>query len=125
MLRLAQERDTLSVVTDQIGQPTWTYDLAMWIAALIDANIPRGIFHGTNSGHTSWFAFARAVFEAAGLDPERIQPTMSEAFIRPAPRPAWSVLGHDNWAVAGLPAPRPWREALAEAFPRCFSRWVS
>jgi len=125
MLKLAHERETLSVVTDQIGQPTWTHDLARWIAALIDANIPRGIFHGTNSGHTSWYDFARAVFEEAGLDPERIQPTTSDAFVRPAPRPAWSVLGHDNWAAAGLPAPRPWREALTEAFPRCFSRWLS
>ena len=125
MLKLAHEQETLSVVTDQIGQPTWTYDLATWIAGLIDAKVSRGIFHGTNSGHTSWFDFARAVFEEAGHDPNRIQPTTSEAFIRPAPRPAWSVLGHDNWAASGLPAPRPWREALTEAFPSCFSRWVS
>ncbi|MGA1784917.1 MAG: dTDP-4-dehydrorhamnose reductase, partial [Pontimonas sp.] len=125
MLRLAHERETLSVVTDQIGQPTWTHDLATWIKGLIDAKISHGIFHGTNSGETSWFDFARAVFEEAGLDPDRIQPTTSKSFVRPAPRPAWSVLGHDNWAAAGFPRPRPWREALTEAFPRCCSRWLS
>ena len=125
MLRLAHERETLSVVTDQIGQPTWTHDLATWIKGLIDAKISHGIFHGTNSGETNWFDFARAVFEEAGLDPERIQPTTSEAFVRPAPRPAWSVLGHDNWVAAGFPRPRPWREALTEAFPRYCSRWLS
>jgi dTDP-4-dehydrorhamnose reductase len=125
MLRLSQERDTISVVTDQIGQPTWTHDLAGWIASLIEANVHSGIFHGTNSGHTSWFDFARAVFAIAGLDPERIQPTTSESFVRPAPRPSWSVLGHENWSSVGLPHPRPWQEALPEAFPSCFSRWVS
>lgn len=115
MLRLAGERDTVSVVTDQVGQPTWSRDLAGWIVGLLDAEAPAGIYHGTNAGQASWFDFARAIFEGAGLDPERVLPTDSAAFTRPAPRPAYSVLAHGGWAAAGLPAPRSWREALREA----------
>lgn len=115
MLRLARERDTLAVVTDQVGQPTWTVDLARQIATLIDAGVPAGIYHGTASGETSWFGFAREVFRLAGLDPERVQPTDSAAFVRPAPRPAYSVLGHGGWAAVGIAPQRDWREQIAEA----------
>ncbi len=115
MLRLAGERDTIDVVTDQVGQPTWTVDLAAAIVRLLDGAAPAGTYHGTNSGRASWFEFARAVFELSGLDPERIRPTGSAAFVRPAPRPSYSVLGHAAWGAAGLPAPRPWRDALRAA----------
>lgn len=118
MLRLAGERETLTVVDDQRGQPTWTRDLAAQVAALLAAGVRRGVFHGTNAGEASWFDFARAVFAEAGLDPERVRPTDSGAFARPAPRPAWSVLGHEAWAAAGLAPMRDWREALHEAFAR-------
>ncbi|NQX11120.1 dTDP-4-dehydrorhamnose reductase [Microbacteriaceae bacterium VKM Ac-2855] len=115
MVRLAGNNPTLTVVDDQRGQPTSTVDLAERIVALLDADAPAGVYHGTNSGETTWFGFARAVFEKVGLDPERIQPTDSTAFVRPAPRPAYSVLGHDAWAAAGLAPMRDWREALATA----------
>jgi dTDP-4-dehydrorhamnose reductase len=115
MLRLAQDRETVSVVEDQIGQPTWTADLAARIVALVDADAPGGAYHGTNGGRASWFEFARAVFAEAGLDPERVRPTTSAEFVRPAPRPAWSVLGHDGWSRAGLAPLRDWRDALHDA----------
>jgi dTDP-4-dehydrorhamnose reductase len=118
MLRFAGERDTIDVVADQVGQPTWTVDLADAIVRLLDAGAPASTYHGTNSGRASWFEFARAVFELSGLDPERVHATESAAFVRPAPRPAFSVLGHDAWSRVGLAAPRPWREALAEAIDR-------
>ncbi|MFF2370038.1 dTDP-4-dehydrorhamnose reductase [Agromyces sp. NPDC058110] len=113
MLKLAASKDTWSVVDDQVGQPTWTLDLARRLVALADADAPAGVYHGTNSGRTSWFGFARAVLEEAGLDPERIRPTTSAEFVRPAPRPAFSVLGHDAWKAAGLEPMRDWREALS------------
>jgi dTDP-4-dehydrorhamnose reductase len=116
MLRLAVERDTVDVVTDQVGQPTWTSDLADQIVAMIDAKAPVGIYHGTNSGKASWYDFARAVFRFAGLDPDRVNPTGSGQFVRPAPRPSYSVLGHGAWERAGLKPMRDWSEALAEAF---------
>ena len=116
MLNAAAKRDTLSVVTDQVGQPTWTVDLAAQIVLLLDSDAPAGIYHGTNSGLASKFDQARDVFVLAGLDPERILPTDSSAFVLPAPRPAYSVLGHANWAAAGLAPMRPWQEAQAAAF---------
>ena len=116
MLRAAGTRDTLSVVTDQVGQPTWTVDLAAQILLLLDSDAPAGIYHGTNSGVASKFDQARDVFALAGLDPERVLPTDSSAFVLPAPRPAYSVLGHANWAAAGLAPMRSWHDAQAKAF---------
>jgi len=118
MLTLAAGRDTVSVVADQFGQPTWTVDLAAQIVALLDADAPAGIYHGTNAGQTSWFGFAKAVFESAGLDSERVLPTDSSTFVRPAARPSYSVLGHDAWAAAGLTPMRDWTEALTDAAAR-------
>ncbi|MFC7431120.1 MULTISPECIES: dTDP-4-dehydrorhamnose reductase [unclassified Agrococcus] len=118
MVRLAGERETLTVVDDQRGQPTTTHDLASRIAALLDGGVRSGIFHGTSSGETTWFGFARAIFEELGLDPERVQPTDSTAFARPAPRPAYSVLGHDAWTRAGIEPIGDWRAALAAAVAR-------
>jgi dTDP-4-dehydrorhamnose reductase len=115
MRRLAGERDQLTVVGDQMGQPTYTGDLAAQIITLLDSDAPAGIYHGTNSGEASWFDFARAIFVEAGLDPERIHPTDSAAFARPAPRPAYSVLGHAAWTAAGIEPMRYWRDALADA----------
>ncbi|MCJ0699763.1 dTDP-4-dehydrorhamnose reductase [Frigoribacterium sp. CFBP9039] len=115
MLRLASTHDTVSVVDDQIGQPTWTLDLAEQIVRLVDSDAPAGVYHGTNGGRASWFDFARAVFETAGLDADRVKATDSSSFVRPAPRPAFSVLGHDAWTAAGLAPLRPWDEALHDA----------
>lgn len=115
MLRLAASHPTVSVVSDQIGQPTWTRDLAQQVRLLSESSAPAGIYHGTNSGRASWFEFTQAIFTEAGLDAARVTPTDSAAFVRPAPRPAFSVLGHDRWSASGLPAMRPWREALHAA----------
>jgi len=116
ILRAGQEKDQLEVVDDQHGQPTWTIDVANMMQSLIDNQISTGIFHATNSGATTWNGFARKLFELAGWDPERIGATTTEAFPRPAPRPAWSVLGHENWSINGLPSPRNWEVALEEAW---------
>ncbi|MGH3730527.1 MAG: dTDP-4-dehydrorhamnose reductase, partial [Micromonosporaceae bacterium] len=123
MLRLATERDTVDVVDDQRGQPTWTVALARQIAALgaaVDA--PAGIYHGTASGETTWYGLARAVFEAAGHDPDRVRPTSSDRYPRPARRPAYSVLDHDRWKLAGI-APQPaWVDSLRDALNTWESR---
>jgi dTDP-4-dehydrorhamnose reductase len=113
MARLAAQRDTLDVVDDQHGQPTWTADLAAQVVLLARSNAPRGIYHATNAGGTTWYGLAREVFTHLGFDPSRVKPTSSDKFPRPAPRPSYSVLGHDAWLAAGLPPMRDWHEALA------------
>ena len=115
MARLAAERDMMSVVDDQRGQPTWTVDLADSIARLVTSEAPFGTYHGTSSGETTWFGFAQEIFRLLGLDPARVLPTTSEAFVRPAPRPAYSVLGHDAWQRAGVAPIREWSDALVES----------
>jgi dTDP-4-dehydrorhamnose reductase len=115
MLKLAASRPTVSVVDDQFGQPTWTLDLAKQIVLLMESGAPAGIYHGTNSGEASWYEFARAVFAESGLDADRVQRTDSAGFVRPAPRPSYSVLGHDRWRAVGLAPMRPWSEALRAA----------
>jgi dTDP-4-dehydrorhamnose reductase len=117
MARLAAERETVSVVDDQRGQPTWTVDLAAAIVRLVGAEAPFGAYHGTSAGETTWFGFAQAIFAALGLDPERVKPTTTEAFPRPAPRPAYSVLGHEAWRGAALDPLPHWRESLKRAVP--------
>lgn len=121
MIKLESVKDTLDVVDDQRGQPTWTVDLADRLVRLgrsaLNGVAPAGIYHGTSTGETTWFDLAREVFRLLGADTERVRPTTSAAYLRPAPRPSYSVLGHDRWAPAELEPIRGWREALYEAFP--------
>lgn len=121
MLRLADERETLDVVDDQRGQPTWTGALAerlyaLGLAALV-GDAPAGVYHATASGQTTWFGLARAVFTAAGLDPQRVRPTTSDRYPSPARRPAYSVLGHERWREIGMAALPDWHEQLSAALP--------
>ena len=117
MMRLERERPTVDVVDDQRGQPTWTADVAGQIVALATSGAPAGVYHATASGEATWFEVAREVFWLAGADPARVRPTTSGAFRRPAPRPAYSVLGHDRWAAAGIEPIGDWRLALKRAYP--------
>ncbi|MBB5873857.1 dTDP-4-dehydrorhamnose reductase [Allocatelliglobosispora scoriae] len=122
MLRLATQRETLDVVDDQFGQPTWTVALAEQLVELVHAAeaglATAGIYHGTSGGETTWAGLARAAFAATGLDPERIRSTTSAAFVRPARRPSYSVLGHQRWNTAGVKAQPGWHAQLTEALTR-------
>lgn len=121
MRRLEGERDTITVVDDQIGSPTYALDLAAGLLELAgtlgtgaDSGAPR-ILHATNAGQASWFDLARAVFAGLGADPERVRPCGTEDFPRPAPRPAYSVLSGKSWAAGGLSPLRDWKLALNDA----------
>ena len=116
MLELESVRDNVSVVDDQRGQPTYAGDLAEQILLLLDARPPAGTFHATNAGATTWFELTRAIFVNIGADPQRVLATDSASFVRPAPRPAYSVLGQDKWKSVGLTPMREWRAALTAAF---------
>jgi dTDP-4-dehydrorhamnose reductase len=117
MAALAERHDTLDVVDDQRGQPTWTMDVAQAILRIVEESAPFGVWHATSQGDTTKYGLTREIFRQLGLDPERVRPTTSDAFTLPAPRPAYSVLGHDAWRMARLaPLPR-WETSLAEALP--------
>ena len=110
MARLASRGEPFDVVDDQVGQPTWTADLAHLIRGLVLARAPGGVYHGTSAGMASWFDFARAVVAAAGADPEMVRPTTTDQFPRPARRPAYSVLGHDALRSAGVRPIGQWEQ---------------
>lgn len=107
MLRLEQSHETLTVVDDQHGCPTYAVDLAHAVWAVVRER-PGGIHHAVGEGQTTWFGLARAVFEEIGADPERVKPVTSAAYPARAPRPKWSVLESDYH----LPE---WRSALRRA----------
>ncbi|MET7421927.1 dTDP-4-dehydrorhamnose reductase [Dactylosporangium sp. NPDC005555] len=115
MLRLAAAREFLDVVDDQVGQPTWARDLATRLVALTDSDAPAGVYHGTASGQTTWHGLAQAVFALSGLDPARVRRTTSAAYVTPAARPSYSVLGHDRWAAVGMAPMRDWHTMLTAA----------
>jgi dTDP-4-dehydrorhamnose reductase len=116
LLRLAEERDTVAFVDDQVGCPTFAADLAGMVLRLGVERVP-GTFHTTNSGAVSWYGFAREVFAAAGHDPDRVRPISTAELDppRPAPRPANSVLDDVAWRGHGFAPARDFREPLAEA----------
>lgn len=117
MAALARGNETVRVVDDQHGNPTWTHDLAEGLLALALAadRVPAGVLHCANAAATTWFGLARAVFTELGADPDRVVPCRTSEFPRPAPRPANSVLDTTGWVGAGLPELRHWRDALHAA----------
>lgn len=119
MLRLESERESLRVVHDQRGSPTWTADLAAGLLELAEAIPERPmpkLLHASGGGETSWYEFARAILTERGADPERVHACTTEEFQAPAPRPAYSVLGDASWRAAGLRPLPHWRDALHRAF---------
>jgi dTDP-4-dehydrorhamnose reductase len=120
MLRLGSERDEVSVVTDQVGSPTYSGHLAPALVDMAERH-DTGIFHGAGAGSCSWYELTLEAFDAAGVEC-RVLPTTSSQFVRPAPRPAYSVLGSEREHPIVLP---PWQEgvrahlaAVNQAVPR-------
>ena len=105
MLNHAQAPE-LKVVDDQIGCPSWTQDVADDIATLIEEEAPYGIYHICGSGKTTWYNFAKTIFEFAGLN-VNLKPCSSEEYKTPTKRPKYSVLYNDNIC-------RNWKSALKD-----------
>lgn len=116
ILAAARERGSLSVVTDEIGSPTYTVDLARGIVGLAEADA-QGIYHVAGSGSCSRFELAKEVLRIAGLSHVPVEPVESTAFTSKAARPANSVLDCSRAATAGIVMPQ-WQDALA----RCLSK---
>lgn len=112
MLELASKNPKLTVVDDQVGSPTSTVDLARAMIDLMQTE-NYGIYHGTCEGQCSWYDFACEIFRLSGIDIP-VEPVTSEQFVRPAPRPKFSVLENKGLKQLGLNMFRDWHESLAE-----------
>ena len=112
MLSLAENHDEITVVDDQIGSPTYSLDLAVSIANLLNSD-KYGIYHLTNEGECSWYEFSKRIFELSNVD-VKVVPVSTEEFPRPAPRPRYSVLSNQKWIKAGFPPMRKYEEALSD-----------
>jgi dTDP-4-dehydrorhamnose reductase len=108
MLRLADEREAVQVVDDQIGSPTWSGHLAPAALGLLERGVS-GLVHLTGAGAVSWNGFAQEIFRQAERDC-RVEPISSAQMARPAPRPAWSVLESERAEILPMP---DWRDGLA------------
>lgn len=108
MLRLADARDVVQVVDDQVGSPTWSGHLAPAVVGLLERQVS-GLVHLTGAGWVSWNGFAREIFRQAEVDC-RVEPASSEQMARPAPRPAWSALESEREDILPMP---PWQDGLA------------
>ncbi len=112
MLRLGQDHDSIRVVNDQFGSPTYTHDLAELISSMIITD-KYGIYHATNEGICSWSDFAAAIFEIAGLSTTVI-PVTSEEYGAQAKRPKNSRLSKKSLDEAGFKRLPQWRIALED-----------
>lgn len=118
MLRLAGERDEISVVSDQVGSPTYAGDLAKAIHSVIKSDrwVP-GIYHFTNEGVASWYDFTKAIFEITGKN-TRVKPIRTSEYPTPAKRPLYSVLSKNKIkANYGIEIPY-WRDSLKECIEK-------
>lgn len=114
MLRLAESKKEIKVVHDQIGSPTYAKDLVQVIVQLFGKK--DGIYHVSNKGQCTWYEFAKEILRLAQLDPAIISPITTEEYNAPAPRPKYSVLGHEGLKREEILPLRPWDEALEEFF---------
>ncbi|MGN1375400.1 MAG: dTDP-4-dehydrorhamnose reductase [Prevotella sp.] len=118
MIRLGRERDSLGVVFDQIGTPTYARDLAKAIFAIIEKGIVPGVYHFSNEGVCSWYDFTKAIHRMAGIDCCKVNPIHTEEYPTPAARPAYSVLDKTKIKQTyGISIPH-WEESLAECVQR-------
>jgi dTDP-4-dehydrorhamnose reductase len=115
ILALAAERDSIEVVHDQQGSPTYTADLSKAIAALIRKDL-EGTFHVSNSGSCSWYDFALEIVQLAGIAGAEILPISTAELNRPAKRPRYSVFNRQRLQQEAGIEMRPWQEALRDYF---------
>lgn len=111
IIKLLSERESIEVVNDQVGCPTYTVDLARKILEIIGKGY--GIYHVTNTGSCSWYEFAVMIAAKKGFK-KQIIPVTSEKFKGPARRPAYSVLDNTMLRLEGINELRHWEEALDE-----------
>lgn len=125
MVDRALHHDEAVAVDDQWGQPTWADDAAGLLVVLGRSGRAHGIFHATDSGAATRLELAREIFRTLGADPGLVRRAAPGAFVGPAPRADYTVLGHDRWSEIGAPPPRPWKQALHQALSEMFPERVA
>lgn len=111
MLRIGRERGAVSVVNDQVGSPTYTYDLARLLVDMIQTD-EYGRYHATNEGICSWYEFAREIFRQAGMDEVKVTPVTSSEFPSKAIRPFNSRMSKEKLSERGFERLPSWQDAL-------------
>ena len=111
MLRLGEERGAVTVVDDQIGSPTYTYDLARLLVDMIVTD-KYGRYHATNEGLCSWYEFAVEIFKQAGMDNVKVTPTDSASYAAKARRPVNSRISKEKLTEMGFERLPQWQDAL-------------
>ena len=111
MLRLGKEKGAVSVVNDQIGSPTYTYDLARLLVDMIQTD-KYGRYHATNEGLCSWYEFACEIFRQAGMDEVKVTPVDSDGFPAKAKRPSNSRMSKEKLTENGFERLPSWQDAL-------------
>jgi len=117
ILGAARKGNTLRVVNDQTGSPTYSRDLAEQTLAMIEADC-RSTYHVTNSGACTWYGLASNALVWAGMENVPVTPVATSEYPLPAPRPANSVLANARLQREGLPQMRPWQRAAREYIER-------
>lgn len=112
MLRLGRENGAVKVVDDQIGSPTYTYDLARLLVDMIESD-RYGAYHATNEGICSWYEFAKEIFRAAGMDNVSVTPVKSGEFPVKAKRPKNSRMSKEKLVTNGFSLLPAWQDAVA------------
>ena len=111
MLRLGKERDELTVVDDQFGSPTYTYDLSRLLVDMMETD-KYGFYHATNEGICSWYEFACEIFRQAGLN-VKVTPVSSKEYNSKAKRPSNSRMNKDKLTENGFERLPKWQDALS------------
>lgn len=114
IIRIAKEKEKLQIVNDQIGTPTFTFDLAERITDIIESR-SYGIYHVVNGGQCSWYDFGKKILDLAGLE-RKVEPISSKDLDRPATRPEYSVLDDRSLRTRGFSPLRSWESGLAAYF---------
>jgi len=114
MTRQALAGNAVRVVNDQLGQPTHAGDLAQHIFDLVVSKAPTGIYHGSNSGETSWYELTREIYSLLGQSSDLVTPVPSSEYVTKATRPSYSVLCHEKTIRNKIAEMQPWQDALRQ-----------
>lgn len=118
MLRIGKENGAVKVVADQFGSPTYTHDVAVLLADMVQTE-KYGVYHASNEGFCSWYEFAKEIFQAAGMGGVSVTPITSDEFPAKAKRPFNSRMSKEKLVKEGFNLLPSWQDALKRYLQEC------